>query len=107
MLVDLTAKNVTGKSAEKSLDRAWLTCNKNGVPFDTRSPFVTSGIRLGTPAGTTRGFREAEFTQIGQLIAQVVDGLSHNGEEGDAQIEARVRGHVQQLCQQYPIYQEL
>ena len=107
MLVDLTAKNVTGKSAEKGLDRAWLTCNKNGVPFDTRSPFVTSGIRLGTPAGTTRGFREAEFTQIGQLIAQVVDGLSHNGEDGDAQIEARVRGHVQQLCRRFPIYQEL
>ena len=107
MLVDLTAKEVTGKLAEKGLDRAWLTCNKNGVPFDTRSPFVTSGIRLGTPAGTTRGFREAEFAQIGQLIAEVVDGLSHNGEEGDAQVEARVRGRVEQLCNQFPIYQEL
>ena len=107
MLVDLSPKNVTGKSAEKGLDRAWLTCNKNGVPFDTRSPFVTSGIRLGTPAGTTRGFREAEFAIIGQLIAQVVDGLSHNGEEGDAQVEARVRAQVEDLCAQFPIYQEL
>ena len=107
MLVDLTPKNVTGKSAEKGLDRAWLTCNKNGVPFDTRSPFVTSGIRLGTPAGTTRGFREAEFAQIGQLIAEVVDGLSHNGEEGDAQVETRVRARVKDLCARFPIYQEL
>jgi hypothetical protein len=85
MLVDLSAKDVTGKAAEKGLDRAWLTCNKNGVPFDKRSPFVTSGIRLGTPAGTTRGFREEEFRQVGQLIAQVVDGLARNGEEGDGQ----------------------
>ncbi len=107
MLVDLSPKNVTGKSAEKGLDRAWLTCNKNGVPFDTRSPFVTSGIRLGTPAGTTRGFREDEFRQIGQLIAEVVDGLSHNGEEGDAQVEARVRARVEELCNRFPIYQEL
>ncbi len=107
MLVDLTAKNVTGKSAEKGLDRAWLTCNKNGIPYDTRSPFVTSGIRLGTPAGTTRGFREAEFTAIGQLIAEVVDGLSRNGEAGDGQVEARVRARVEALCAQFPIYPEL
>jgi len=107
MLVDLSPKDVTGKAAEKGLDRAWLTCNKNGVPFDTRSPFVTSGIRLGTPAGTTRGFREAEFATIGQLIAEVVDGLSHNGEEGDAQVEARVRARVEDLCTRFPIYQEL
>ncbi len=107
MLVDLTAKNVTGKSAEKGLDRAWLTCNKNGVPFDTRSPFVTSGIRLGTPAGTTRGFREDEFRAIGKLIAEVVDGLSHNGDEGDAQVEARVRGRVEELCAAFPIYPEM
>ena len=107
MLVDLSARNVTGKLAEKGLDRAYLTCNKNGVPFDTRSPFVTSGIRLGTPAGTTRGFREAEFAQIGQLIAEVVDGLSHNGEEGDAQVESRVRSRVEALCARFPIYQEL
>ncbi len=107
MLVDLTAKNVTGKAAEKGLDRAWLTCNKNGIPFDTRSPFVTSGVRLGTPAGTTRGFREEEFRAIGALIAEVVDGLSRNGDEGDGQIEARVRGRVEDLCARFPIYQEL
>jgi glycine hydroxymethyltransferase len=107
MLVDLTAKNVTGKAAEKGLDRAWLTCNKNGIPFDTRSPFVTSGVRLGTPAGTTRGFREAEFAQIGALIAQVVDGLSRNGDEGDGQVEARVRARVEDLCAAFPIYPEM
>ncbi|MCW1986146.1 glycine hydroxymethyltransferase [Novosphingobium sp. 1529] len=107
MLVDLSAKDVTGKAAEKGLDRAWLTCNKNGVPFDKRSPFVTSGIRLGTPAGTTRGFREAEFRQIGQLIAQVVDGMARNGEEGDGQVEQRVRDAVADLCAQFPIYPEL
>ena len=107
MLVDLTAKDVTGKSAEKGLDRAYLTCNKNGVPFDTRSPFVTSGIRLGTPAGTTRGFGAEEFATIGQLIAEVVDGLAHNGEEGDAQIETRVRARVEELCKRFPIYPEM
>ncbi|HVR91786.1 MAG TPA: serine hydroxymethyltransferase [Novosphingobium sp.] len=107
MLVDLTAKSVTGKSAEKGLDRAWLTCNKNGIPFDTRSPFVTSGVRLGTPAGTTRGFGEAEFRTIGALIAQVVDGLSHNGDDGDAQVEQRVRARVEELCSRFPIYPEL
>ena len=107
MLVDLTAKNVTGKAAEKGLDRAWLTCNKNGIPFDTRSPFVTSGVRLGTPAGTTRGFREAEFAQIGGLIAEVVDGLSRNGDEGDGQVEARVRARVEELCAAFPIYPEM
>ena len=107
MLVDLTAKNVTGKAAEKGLDRAFLTCNKNGIPFDTRSPFVTSGIRLGTPAGTTRGFREEEFRTIGALIAEVVDGLAHNGDDGDAQVEARVRGRVEDLCARFPIYPEM
>ena len=107
MLVDLTAKDVTGKAAEKGLDRAYLTCNKNGIPYDTRSPFVTSGIRLGTPAGTTRGFREEEFRTIGALIAEVVDGLSRNGEEGDGQVEARVRARVEELCSRFPIYPEL
>lgn len=107
MLVDLTAKNVTGKAAEKGLDRAWLTCNKNGIPNDTRSPFVTSGVRLGTPAGTTRGFREEEFRQIGALITEVVDGMARNGDEGDGQIEARVRDRVADLCARFPIYQEL
>jgi glycine hydroxymethyltransferase len=106
MLVDLTPKDVTGKAAEKGLDRASLTCNKNGIPFDTRSPFVTSGIRLGAPAGTTRGFREDEFTTIGQLIAEVVEGLSRNGEAGDGQVEARVRARVEELCSRFPIYPE-
>ena len=107
MLVDLTAKNVTGKAAEKGLDRAWLTCNKNGIPYDTRSPFVTSGIRLGTPAGTTRGFGEDEFRQIGALIAEVVDGMARNGDDGDGQVEERVRGQVEALCSRFPIYPTL
>ncbi len=104
MLVDLTAKDVTGKAAEKGLDRAWLTCNKNGIPYDKRSPFVTSGVRLGTPAGTTRGFREEEFRTVGQLIAEVVDGMARNGEDGDGQVEARVRARVEELCARFPIY---
>lgn len=106
MLVDLTAKDVTGKAAEAGLDRAWLTCNKNGIPFDTRSPFVTSGIRLGTPAGTTRGFGPVEFRKVGELITQVVDGLSRNGPEGDAQVEESVRGQVAELCANFPVYPE-
>ncbi|UYV17498.1 serine hydroxymethyltransferase [Porphyrobacter sp. ULC335] len=104
MLVDLTAKDVTGKDAEKGLDRAWLTCNKNGIPFDSRSPFVTSGIRLGTPAGTTRGFGPEEFHTVGKLIAEVVEGLSKNGPEGDAQIEESVRQRVATLCAAFPVY---
>ncbi len=107
LLVDLSAKNVTGKDAETGLDRAWLTCNKNGIPFDTRSPFVTSGIRLGTPAGTTRGFGEREFAAIGRLIADVVGGLAQAGPEGDAQTETRVRGEVAELCAAHPIYPEM
>ena len=90
MLVDLTAKNVTGKDAEKGLDRAFLTCNKNGIPYDTRSPFVTSGIRLGTPAGTTRGFGAAEFKEVGALINEVLDGLAKNLRLGD---DGRYRWH--------------
>jgi glycine hydroxymethyltransferase len=110
MLVDLTGAtkwggDVTGKDAEKGLDRAWLTCNKNGIPFDTRSPFVTSGVRLGTPAGTTRGFGPEEFRIIGKLIAEVVDGLSKNGPEGDAQVEESVRARVSELCAAFPVYQ--
>jgi len=104
MLVDLTSKDVTGKSAEAGLDRAWLTCNKNGIPFDKRSPFVTSGIRLGTPAGTTRGFGPLEFRQVGALIAEVVNGLAKNGPEGDAQIEEAVRAKVSALCAEFPVY---
>jgi glycine hydroxymethyltransferase len=104
MLVDLTAKDVTGKDAEKGLDRAFLTCNKNGIPYDTRSPFVTSGIRLGTPAGTTRGFGPEEFRTVGKLIAEVVEGLAKNGPEGDAQIEESVRQRVSALCAAFPVY---
>lgn len=104
MLVDLTAKDVTGKDAEKGLDRAYLTCNKNGIPYDTRSPFVTSGIRLGTPAGTTRGFGPDEFRTVGKLIAEVVEGLAKNGPEGDAQIEESVRQRVSALCAAFPVY---
>lgn len=109
MLVDLTGANkwggdVTGKDAEKGLDRAWLTCNKNGIPFDTRSPFVTSGIRLGTPAGTTRGFGPEEFRTVGKLIAEVVEGLAKNGLEGDAQVEESVRQRVAKLCAAFPVY---
>ncbi len=104
MLVDLRPKNATGKAAEKALDRAFITCNKNAIPFDTASPYVTSGIRLGTPAGTTRGFREAEFTLIGQWLAEVVDGLRKNGDDGDGQIEAHVREKVKALTARFPIY---
>ena len=104
MLVDLTPKDVTGKAAEHGLDRAYLTCNKNGIPYDTRSPFVTSGIRLGTPAGTTRGFGPDEFRAIGGLIAEVVDGLSRNGPESDAQVEQSVRRRVSELCEAFPVY---
>lgn len=107
LLVDLTAKDVTGKAAEKGLDRAWLTCNKNGIPFDKRSPFVTSGIRLGTPAGTTRGFGVEEFREIGALICEVVDGLARNGDEGDGQVEQAVRARVETLCNRFPIYEDL
>ena len=104
MLADLSPKDVTGKAAEKGLDRAFLTCNKNAIPFDPRSPFVTSGVRLGTPAGTTRGFGPDEFRKIGSLIAEVVDGMSRNGDAGDAQIEERVRRQVIELCEAFPVY---
>ena len=108
MLVDLSGAGgsggVTGKDAEHALGRAWLTTNKNGIPFDTRSPFVTSGIRLGTPAGTTRGFGTTEFRTIGKLIAEVVEGLAKNGSEGDGQVEESVRGRVAELCERFPVY---
>ena len=104
MLVDLRPKQAKGKHAEKALDRASITCNKNAIPNDPEKPFVTSGIRLGTPAGTTRGFGPAEFRAIGGLIAEVVEGLRKNGEEGDAQIEASVRTRVEELCARFPIY---
>ena len=104
MLVDLRPKGVKGNVTEKALGRAHITCNKNGVPFDPEKPTVTSGIRLGSPAATTRGFGEAEFRQIGDWIIQVVDGLAQNGEEGNAEIENRVKAEVKTLCNQFPIY---
>ncbi|MDB5483618.1 MAG: Glycine hydroxymethyltransferase [Caulobacteraceae bacterium] len=104
MLVDLRPKGVTGKAAEASLERANITCNKNGIPFDPAPPAVTSGVRLGTPAGTTRGFGPAEFRRIGQMIAEVVDGLAVNGEEGNGEVEARVRRQVLDLTARFPIY---
>jgi len=104
MLVDLRPKGVTGKAAEASLERAGITCNKNGIPFDPAPPAITSGLRLGTPAGTTRGFGEAEFRRVGQLIADVVDSLASSGEEGDARIEAQVKAKVEDLTGRLPIY---
>ncbi|MBL8568491.1 MAG: serine hydroxymethyltransferase [Phreatobacter sp.] len=105
MLVDLRPKNLTGKASEASLGRAYITCNKNGIPFDPQKPFVTSGVRLGTPAGTTRGFGIAEFKRIGELIAETLDGLSKaNSEEGNAQVEAAVREKVKDLTDRFPIY---
>ncbi|MGZ8364498.1 MAG: serine hydroxymethyltransferase [Caulobacteraceae bacterium] len=103
MLVDLRPKGVTGKAAEASLERANITCNKNGVPFDTAPFTVTSGVRLGSPAGTTRGFGTDEFRRIGELIAQVVDGLAANPEANDA-VENEVRAEVLKLCSRFPIY---
>jgi glycine hydroxymethyltransferase len=103
MLVDLRPKGLTGNITEESLDRAGITCNKNGVPFDPEKPTVTSGIRLGTPAATTRGFDLEEFRQVGELIARVLDGLAANGEDNGA-VEQEVREEVQALCGRFPIY---
>ncbi len=105
MLVDLRPKNATGKRAEAALGRANITCNKNGIPFDPEKPFVTSGVRLGTPAGTTRGFGEAEFRLIGEYIVEVLDGLREaNSDEGNAVVEAAVRDKVRALTARFPIY---
>ncbi len=107
MLVDLRPKGVKGNATEKALGRAHITCNKNGVPFDDEKPTITSGIRLGSPAGTTRGFGEAEFRKIGDWIIQVVDGLAENGEDGNADVEARVRAEVADMCARFPLYPNL
>ncbi len=104
MLVDLRPKGSTGRAAEKALDRAFITCNKNAIPDDPEKPAITSGIRLGTPAGTTRGFGTAEFREIGKLIVEVIDGVAAKGEEGDANIEASVRERAKSLCERFPIY---
>ncbi len=104
MLVDLRPKRVTGKDAEAALGRAHITCNKNGIPFDPEPPTVTSGVRLGTPAGTTRGFGEAEFRAIGAMIVEVLDGLAANGPDGNGAVEAGVKSRVQALCDRFPLY---
>jgi glycine hydroxymethyltransferase len=104
VLVDLRPMGVTGRDAERALERAGLTCNKNSIPFDPEKPFVTSGVRLGTSAGTTRGFKEAEFRRVGELVLEVVRALSDTGPEGDADVEARVLGEVRRLCAAHPIY---
>ncbi|WP_320177401.1 serine hydroxymethyltransferase [Roseovarius pacificus] len=107
LLVDLRPKGVKGNATEKALGRAHITCNKNGVPFDPEKPTVTSGIRLGSPAGTTRGFDEAEFRQIADWIVEVVDGLAANGEEGNSAVEEKVKGEVAELCKRFPLYPNL
>jgi len=104
MLVDLRPKKLTGKIAEEALGRAHITCNKNGIPFDPEKPTVTSGVRLGSPAGTTRGFGVAEFRYIGELITEVLTGLAKNGEAGNAALEARTSEKVIELCRRFPIY---
>lgn len=105
LLVDLRPKNATGKRAEGALGRANITCNKNGIPFDPEKPFVTSGVRLGTPAATTRGFGEAEFTKIGELISEVLDGLKKaNSDEENTAVESHVRDQVKELTERFPLY---
>jgi len=105
MLVDLRPKRLTGKVAELALGRAHITCNKNGIPYDPEKPTVTSGVRLGTPAGTTRGFGGAEFRQVGEMIADLLDVLSHKGVEADEATEAAVRDKVKRLVGRFPIYE--
>ncbi|MGV6802694.1 MAG: serine hydroxymethyltransferase [Ruegeria sp.] len=107
VLVDLRPKGVKGNATEKALGRAHITCNKNGVPFDPEKPTVTSGIRLGSPAGTTRGFGEPEFRRIADWIIEVVDGLAANGEDNNGEVEAKVKAQVTDLCAKFPIYPNL
>jgi glycine hydroxymethyltransferase len=104
MLVDLRPKKLNGKVSEAALGRAHITCNKNGIPFDPEKPFVTSGIRLGTPAATSRGFGVAEFQTVGKLIVETLDGLSKSGEDGNLAVEAHVRAQVKALTLRFPIY---
>mgnify|MGYP006272638925 CR=1 FL=1 len=104
VLVDLRPKGLTGKAAETALGRAHITCNKNGVPFDPEKPTVTSGIRLGSPAGTTRGFRVPEFQAVGEMILDVLDGLARNGADGNEGVEAEVKRRALDLCGRFPIY---
>jgi glycine hydroxymethyltransferase len=104
VLVDLRPKRLTGKIAEASLERAGLTCNKNAIPFDLEKPAVTSGIRLGTPAGTTRGLQRDEWVQVGQMIVDVLDAIALNGTDNNGAVEARVRKRIASLCERFPIY---
>jgi glycine hydroxymethyltransferase len=104
MLVDLRGKRLTGKVSEQALGRAHITCNKNGIPFDPEKPTITSGIRLGTPAGTTRGFGIAEFRQVGEMIAEVLDVLSQKQTDADSLVEGAVREKVKALVGRFPIY---
>ena len=104
MLVDLTPKALTGKAAEAALDRAYITCNKNGIPFDPQKPMVTSGIRLGSPAATSRGFGTKEFADVGRMVVEVLDGLAEKGELGNVAVEAKVRADVAELTRRFPIY---
>jgi glycine hydroxymethyltransferase len=104
MLVDLRSRNLTGKSAEATLSRAHITTNKNGIPFDPEKPMVTSGIRLGTPACTTRGFGAGEFRRVGELIVEVLDGLASSGEAANAALEADVGARARDLTRRFPIY---
>jgi glycine hydroxymethyltransferase len=106
MLVDLRSKNLTGRVAELALGRARMTCNKNGIPFDPQKPMITSGIRLGTPAGTTRGFGIAEFQQVGELIADVLDALSRSNTDADERAETAAREKVAKLIDRFPIYRD-
>ncbi len=104
-LIDLRPLGITGKDADEALERAGITCNKNGVPFDPLPPMKTSGIRIGSPAGTTRGFGEAEFRDIADMVADVLDGVAKSGGEGDAAVEQAVNARVRALCARFPIYQ--
>lgn len=105
VLVDLRPKGVSGRNAEHALERAGLTCNKNSIPFDPEKPAITSGVRLGTSAGTTRGFGEAEFRRVGELILTVIDSLAEAGPEGNRAVEETVLAEVRDLCRRFPIYQ--
>jgi glycine hydroxymethyltransferase len=107
VLVDLRPKGVKGNATEKALGRAHITCNKNGIPFDTEKPTITSGIRLGSPAGTTRGFGEGEFRQIADWIVEVTEGLAANGDDGNGAVEAKVAAEVMAMCARFPVYPNL
>jgi glycine hydroxymethyltransferase len=103
-LVDVTPLGITGRDADEALERASITCNKNGIPFDPLPPVKTSGIRVGSPAGTTRGFGVAEFRDIAGMIADVLEGLRDNGHEANGEVEAQVKRRVRDLCARFPIY---